>query len=120
MNNRTEFALEDPVIHNYGATNGPSFEFENSAACHFFFPAADGLNEIKAPVDQVDPLALNTDGCVYQSESISIHDELLALETLRTSELSSFSIIDPQNITEPNFCESKPDPYFQDEAGREV
>lgn len=118
MNNRTEFAFEDPIIHNYGATNGSSYAFENSAACHFFFPAPDVFHEIKTPEDQVDPLALNTDGCAYQSESVSIDDELLALETLQTSQLSSFSIVDPLNITEPNLCESKP--YILDEAEQKV
>lgn len=120
VNNRTEFASEDPIIHNYGATNGSQYVLENSAACHFFFPVPDGFNEIKTPEDQVDPLALNTDSCVYQSESISIDDELLALETLQTSQLSSFAIIDPQNITEPNLCESKPKPYIHDEAEEKV
>lgn len=120
VNNHTEFAFEDPTTHNYEATNGSSNTLDNSAACHFFFPAPDGFNDLKIPEDQEDPLAPNAESCVYQSESISIDDELLALETLQTSHLSSFSIIDPQNITEPTLCESKPKPYIQDEAEGEV
>lgn len=120
VNNHTEFAFEDPITHNYEATNGSSNALDDSAACHFFFPAPDGFNDLKIPEDQVDPLALNAESCVYQSESISIDDELLALETLQASHLSSFSIIDPQNITEPTLCESKPKPYIQDEAEGKV